>query len=254
MNTSRNKKYYIEQRQDELLLQLAQNDDDKEYILNTLKELKQLQISIVGVGGVGSICAELLIRSGITNLHLIDGDIVEESNIGRQNFLISDISKPKVECIKKRLNSILNLEDSNKISSSMKFISSENIESECSSSNIIIDCSDNLQTRNAINDFCLKHKKDWIFSGAQGFESIVCYFNYSATPSSNVYSKLMGPMLSQTATCSSGVLNSSTQITASLILKELLLNYCNSKTNSKQHKTKCIKFNSLHNKIFEINI
>ena len=64
---------------------------------------------ILGCGAVGSLFAEMLVRSGATKLSLIDGDKVAYSNLNRTvAFVKSDVKKPKVEALKARLESINN--------------------------------------------------------------------------------------------------------------------------------------------------
>lgn len=69
--------------------------------------LRSLQFCIVGCGGTGASFAEMLVRTGATHLTLIDGTCIEESNLNRVfGFFSDDCGEPKVEVLKKRLNSI----------------------------------------------------------------------------------------------------------------------------------------------------
>ena len=259
----------IELRQDQLLLKEAQNEKEKEEILLNLKLFKKKHFILVGLGGVGSNCAELLIRSGCVNLTLIDADIIEIHNLGRQNYSYKQINSFKSVALREnllRINSKINLETINEFLSLknyenvlLKII--KGIEKEA----IILDCTDNLDTRNLINSFCLKHNIDWMYSGGEGYESICALFNYSLNSQKkecyklNSYNKLITLNHTQSANCSTGVLNSTTLITASLVVKELLLHYClpknhETKSKLKKGKIKCVKFNSLHNSMFEFYV
>ncbi len=74
---------------------------------NCLKKLQRSRVLIAGLGGLGSTVAQLLVRTGIGTLHIVDHDTVEESNLNRQLLYTSkDIGKPKVEIAKKRLAEI----------------------------------------------------------------------------------------------------------------------------------------------------
>lgn len=66
----------------------------------TQEDLSRLKIGIVGLGSVGSIVAEILARTGISNFVLIDFDSVEEKNLDRTNVLKEDIGRSKVAAIK----------------------------------------------------------------------------------------------------------------------------------------------------------
>ena len=73
----------------------------------TTDKIANVRVIIFGVGGVGSWCAESLIRSGIRYLTIVDSDHVCETNINRQLMATTEtIGQPKVEVLKKRLLSI----------------------------------------------------------------------------------------------------------------------------------------------------
>ena len=69
------------------------------------KKIKSYRVLLAGVG-IGSNIAEILLRIGFESLTIVDGDIVEDSNLNRQNYSYSDIGLPKVEALKDRLLSI----------------------------------------------------------------------------------------------------------------------------------------------------
>lgn len=72
-----------------------------------LKILQESSVLIVGVGGVGGIAAEMICRAGIGKITLIDGDIINVSNINRQIIaLTSTLYRPKVEVMAERLSQI----------------------------------------------------------------------------------------------------------------------------------------------------
>lgn len=70
-------------------------------------KLAQSKVLVMGVGGVGSICAEALARSGVGNITLVDGDCVEISNINRQiPALHSTVGRYKAEVMAERVRDI----------------------------------------------------------------------------------------------------------------------------------------------------
>lgn len=72
-----------------------------------LEKLKKAKVLIVGLGGVGSFAAEFMVRAGVGNLTIIDGDTVDITNINRQlPALHSTVGKPKVEIVAERLRDI----------------------------------------------------------------------------------------------------------------------------------------------------
>lgn len=69
-----------------------------------LLRLQSLRIIIFGIGGVGSWCAESLVRTGVKNLTLVDSDVVCKSNINRQLHATQEtVGRVKVEVMKERL-------------------------------------------------------------------------------------------------------------------------------------------------------
>ena len=73
----------------------------------TFSNITDKRIILFGVGGVGSWCAESLIRSGIRHLTIVDSDLVCSSNINRQLMATTKtVGRPKVEVLKERLLSI----------------------------------------------------------------------------------------------------------------------------------------------------
>jgi sulfur carrier protein ThiS adenylyltransferase len=76
-----------------------------------LKYLKPQQLTLIqskkvgigGAGGLGSNCAMILVRSGFKNLEIIDQDLIDASNLNRQQYFLAEIGMPKVDCLHRRL-------------------------------------------------------------------------------------------------------------------------------------------------------
>lgn len=72
-----------------------------------VEKLMGKNVLIVGLGGVGGICAEMIVRAGIGKLTIVDNDTVDESNINRQiQALQSTVKKPKAQVLAARLKDI----------------------------------------------------------------------------------------------------------------------------------------------------
>src|SRR5271167_4340591 len=65
--------------------------------------IQSKKIGIGGAGGLGSNCAMILVRSGFKYLEIIDQDVIDPSNLNRQQFYADEIGLPKVDTLKKRL-------------------------------------------------------------------------------------------------------------------------------------------------------
>lgn len=127
------------------------------------KLLEKTTIAIIGIGAIGTVAAELLLRSGITTLTLIDNDTVEETNLQRQLlYQESDLQKNKALAAKQQL---LKINSTAKITTIPQRLTKTNLKI-LKKSHLILDCTDNLETRFLINDFCKQHHLPWIYASA----------------------------------------------------------------------------------------
>ncbi len=124
------------------------------------KLLTKKNVAIVGLGALGSNCAELLTRAGVGNILLIDRDIISFSNLQRQYLYDeNDIDKAKAAVCQQKLQ-MINSEI--KIQGIIAYINFKNIERVLSPADCVIDCTDNLTTRLLLNDFCVKFGKSLV--------------------------------------------------------------------------------------------
>jgi len=127
------------------------------------KLINKVKVAIIGIGALGTVAAELLLRTGVTNLALIDNDTIEESNLQRQLlFQESDIKTNKAKTAKQHL---LKVNKNAKIKVIATRLTIKNI-NLLKNYNLILDCTDNLETRFLINDFCKQHNLPWIYASA----------------------------------------------------------------------------------------
>ena len=108
------------------------------------EKLKKAKVCILGLGGLGSNVAVLLVRSGIAYLKLVDFDIVEASNLNRQQYRISHIGLKKTEAIRtiiKEINPFVEIEVLN------KKIDRENILSIVGDVEIVVEAFDVAETK-----------------------------------------------------------------------------------------------------------
>jgi molybdopterin-synthase adenylyltransferase len=125
------------------------------------KKLNMSSVVVIGVGAIGGVVAELLVRAGV-NVSLIDRDIVELNNLQRQTlFGEKDVGKSKIAAAVARLKEI---NSSCQIQGKAVHLNSKNIIDL--KGDLIIDCTDNIKTRLLINDYCKKMGKVWIYGAA----------------------------------------------------------------------------------------
>jgi len=130
------------------------------------KKLSEATVSVVGVGGLGSVIADALVRCGVGEIRIADDDIVEESNLQRQTlYSEDDIGSPKVEVALSKLKKINSNVD---IKIQEDRIGPDNIEEFIEGSDIVLDGTDNLETRYTMNDACVKNNIPWIYTAVMG--------------------------------------------------------------------------------------
>ena len=123
-----------------------------------IEKLKSANILIVGLGGVGSFAAEFLVRSGIGNLTIVDGDTVDITNINRQlPALNSTIGKNKTDVVAERIldiNPKINLKKIN------EFLEPEQMEEILTQEKFdyVLDCIDSLSPKLALIITCKRKK------------------------------------------------------------------------------------------------
>ena len=184
------------------------------------QKLRKSAVAVIGLGALGSVAAELLTRAGIGRLILIDRDIVELSNLQRQSLYDeSDIGKPKAIAAKEKLNKI---NSEVKIDYFIDDLNYNNIEKiiEIKNIDLILDCTDNLETRFLINDFSVKNKIPFIYSSAVGSKGYV----FNVVPEkNNPCLKCFLKEAAQLDTCeTTGVLNTITHIIPSVQVNEAI--------------------------------
>lgn len=95
------------------------------YISNEEQEILKHTPILLGGAGIGSAIAECLLRLGFETLTLIDGDVVEVTNLNRQNYTEADVSRYKAEAIKERL---LAINSKAQITTHTCYLTPENVE------------------------------------------------------------------------------------------------------------------------------
>lgn len=144
------------------------------------QKLRQAKVLCIGAGGLGSPVLHYLAAAGIGTLGIVDDDCVELSNLQRQIlYQESDVHLPKVLAAKQRLtqqNPNIN------IIAIQKRLENTNAAELIAPYDVIIDGSDNYQTRYLINDICYQYKKPLIFASIFQFQGQCSVFNYQNGP------------------------------------------------------------------------
>ena len=154
----------------------------------TLKSSKML---IVGLGGLGCAASQYLAVAGVGHLTLLDFDTVDLSNLQRQ--VLHDDSRlgmPKVESAKlslQRLNPHIQVDTIHQL------LDEQQLHDLVGKFDVVLDCTDNVTTRNQLDTACTAHKIPLISGAAIRMEGQVSVFTYEDnTPTYHTLSRLFG--------------------------------------------------------------
>ncbi len=138
--------------------------------------LKDKKIAIIGSGGLGCSLAMALGTSGIGQIDMVDFDTVGLHNIHRQiAFTLNDENRLKAEVVVELMKSKNPFITAN--AHTMDFESFSKIEN---SYDLILDATDNLQTRYEIDKYAREKNTPWIYASVEEFNGQVCFFNNSS--------------------------------------------------------------------------
>lgn len=185
------------------------------------RKLTASRITVVGCGATGSALAGLLARSGVGTLRIIDRDYVEPSNLQRQSlFDESDAAEslPKAIAAARRIaafNSKVTVEPK------VEDLTPSNVQALLEGNDLILDGTDNFETRYLINDFAVERSIPWIYSAAVGSYAVTL----NVVPGQTACLACIFPdsPRGMVETCeTSGILNSAVNLVASVAATEAL--------------------------------
>jgi molybdopterin-synthase adenylyltransferase len=126
------------------------------------------RVALVGCGALGTVQAELLARAGVGSLRIIDRDYVELANLQRQLLYDEQAASevcPKAIAAARRLKAI---NSSIEIEPQVADLTPGNIDDLLAGAGLILDATDNFETRYLINDFAVERGIPWIYGAAVG--------------------------------------------------------------------------------------
>ncbi|WP_373563911.1 ThiF family adenylyltransferase [Tunturiibacter gelidoferens] len=130
--------------------------------------LASAHVAIIGIGATGAATASLLARAGVGTLTLIDRDFVEPSNLQRQ-ILFDEAdardSLPKAEAARRKI-ALFNSDVT--VHSHIADLVPDNIHELLAPAHLVLDATDNFETRYLLNDYCVQQSKPWIYAAAIG--------------------------------------------------------------------------------------
>lgn len=142
--------------------------------------LKKARVLIIGTGGLGSPISLYLAAAGIGTLGLVDFDVVESSNLQRQIVHgNSTLGLPKVESAKQRLQ---DLNSHIQINTYDTAFNTDNALELVGAYDLVIDGTDNFETRYLVNDACVQLGKPLVYGAIYRFDGQISVLNYKGGP------------------------------------------------------------------------
>ncbi|MCF6132620.1 HesA/MoeB/ThiF family protein [Flavobacterium wongokense] len=148
-------------------------------ILGQLK-LAEAKVLIIGAGGLGCPVLQNLAAAGMGTIGIVDGDVVEETNLHRQYlYALNDCGRKKVDVA---CEVIANQNPEIKIIPYADYFTKENAPEISSDYQIIVDCTDSISARYLINDVAVANEIPMVYASVHKFEGQLSVFNYKNGP------------------------------------------------------------------------
>lgn len=184
------------------------------------KRIRTAKVAVVGCGAIGAASSSLLARAGVGTLQIIDRDYVEASNLQRQVLFDEEDARqslPKAEAAARHLSSI---NSEVHVDAVVKDLTPANIDL-LSNAHLILDCTDNFETRYLLNDFAVHSRLPWIYAGAVASQAVTM----SVVPEDTACLACIfpDPPRGNQMTCdTAGILNSTANLVACIQVTEAL--------------------------------
>jgi len=185
------------------------------------KRLLQSRVVIVGCGATGSAVASLLARSGVGMLRIIDRDYVEPSNLQRQSLFDEHDAQESLPKAVAAARQIARFNSQVVVEPHVADLTPVNVEALLNGVDLILDGTDNFETRYLVNDFAVKNSLPWIYAAAVGSYAVT--LNILPGETACLACVFPDPPRGTVETCeTAGILNSAVNLVASLAATEAL--------------------------------
>jgi adenylyltransferase/sulfurtransferase len=178
-------------------------------------------VAVVGVGATGAAAASLLARAGVGTLTLIDRDFVEESNLQRQVLFDEADARDSLAKSEAARRKIAAFNSETEVRAHVADIVPANIHELLRGSDIVLDATDNFETRYLINDYAVEQSKPWIYAAAVGSYAVT--MNIIPGETACLACIFPEPPSGAIETCdTAGILNTAVNFAASIEVTEAL--------------------------------
>lgn len=139
------------------------------------QRLLQSHALVIGAGGLGSPVALYLATAGVGRITLVDHDEVDLTNLQRQiAHRLDRVGRPKAESARQ---TIAEINPDVQVSAVVRRADTAWLEATVADADVVLDCSDNFQTRQAVNAACVRHRVPLVSGAAIGFDGQVSVYD-----------------------------------------------------------------------------
>lgn len=184
------------------------------------EKLEKSRVLVVGAGALGTAITERLARAGIGAIRVVDRDFVTESNLQRQTlFLDADVEArlPKAVVIAERLRALNPAVD---VEGIVDDVNPETVLPLLDGIDLVIDGTDNFETRFLINDACLERGIPWVYGGVVGTSGMSLNIRPGQGPCLRCLMRDLPPAGSLPTCDTAGILNTLPWLIASIQVTE----------------------------------
>jgi molybdopterin/thiamine biosynthesis adenylyltransferase len=193
----------------------------KEIGLEGQQRLAGARVALVGCGATGSALALLLARSGVGMLRIVDRDYVEPSNLQRQSLFDENDARESLPKALAAARQIARFNSQVAVEPHVADLIPANAADLLGNVDLILDGTDNFETRYLINDYAVKNSVAWIYSAAVGSYAVT--LNVLPGETACLACVFPDPPHGMVETCeTAGILNSAVNLVASLAATEAL--------------------------------
>jgi adenylyltransferase/sulfurtransferase len=146
------------------------------------ERLRAARVLLVGCGALGSCLAEMMTRAGVGSLTIVDRDYVEPSNLQRQSLFEEEDAEqglPKAAASEARLRRI---NSDVAVRGIVADLTAENAEELVRAADLVLDGTDNFETRFLVNDVCVRLGVPWVYGGCVGAHGLALLVRPGKTP------------------------------------------------------------------------
>ena len=178
------------------------------------ERLARSRVVMVGCGATGSAVASLLARSGVGTLRILDRDYVEPSNLQRQSLFDENDARESLPKAVAAARQIARFNSQIVVEPHVADLVPANVESLLGSVDLILDGTDNFETRYLVNDYAVKNSAAWIYAAAVGSYAVT--LNILPGETACLACVFPDPPRGTVETCeTAGILNSAVNLVAS---------------------------------------